>query len=96
MALKPAGAAAVRTREERSEPIVAVAPYLSEQSGISGLDSLTELVEGIAATAWPWVSVGVGAILALAGVAVIVTSARWPSSGRCLSSLARCFPHARI
>jgi len=65
-----------------AEPIVAVAPYLSEQSGISGLDSLTELVEGIAATAWPWVSVGVGAILALAGVAVIVTSARWPSSGR--------------
>ena len=65
-----------------AEPILAVAPALSEQSGISGLASLTELVDAIEPTAWPSVAAAVGVVLALAGVAVIATSARWPRSGR--------------
>lgn len=65
-----------------AEPVLAVSGYLSEQSGISGLASLTALVEAIEPTAWPFVAILTGGLLAAAGLGVIVSTSRWSRSGR--------------
>jgi uncharacterized membrane protein (TIGR02234 family) len=64
------------------DPIAAVAPAVTDATGVSGSGPTAELVAAATATAWPAVAVVGGVLLVLAGIAVLVTGTRWPTSSR--------------
>jgi uncharacterized membrane protein (TIGR02234 family) len=64
------------------DPVAAVAPAVTDATGVSGSGPTAELVADVTATAWPAVAIAGGVLLVLAGVAVLVTGTRWPSSSR--------------
>jgi uncharacterized membrane protein (TIGR02234 family) len=63
-------------------PVAAVAPAVTDATGVSGSGPTAELVADVTATAWPAIAVAGGVLLVLAGIAVLVTGTRWPSSSR--------------
>ena len=63
-------------------PVAAVAPAVTDATGVSGSGPTAELVATAAATAWPVAAIAGGVLLVLAGVAVLVTGTRWPASSR--------------
>ena len=65
-----------------SDPIAAAAPSITEVTGRSGVESIRALVSAPSVTAWPVVTIVLGALLVMLAVAVLVTSRRWPAAGR--------------
>ncbi|WP_173924119.1 Trp biosynthesis-associated membrane protein [Agromyces sp. Marseille-P2726] len=63
-------------------PVGAVSPAVTEATGVSGSVPTAELVAAADATAWPGAALVGGALVVLAGVAVLVTGMRWPASAR--------------
>ena len=64
------------------DAIGAVSPAVTDATGVSGTAPTAELVAAVDATAWPWAALVGGALVVLAGVAVLVTGMRWPASAR--------------
>lgn len=64
------------------DPVLAAAASITATTGVSGEESVRALVESVTVTVWPVVALIAGALLAVAGVLVVVTSSRWPSSSR--------------
>jgi len=65
-----------------ADPVAAVSPAVTDATGVSGSGPTAELVASATATAWPAAAFIGGALLMVAGIAVLVTGARWPSSSR--------------
>jgi hypothetical protein len=65
-----------------SDPVSASASTVTDATGLSGAHSVAALVDSVATTAWPYVAVGAGALLCLVGIAVVLTSPRWPATTR--------------
>lgn len=65
-----------------NDPIAASAPSITEVTGRSGIESIRTLVSAPSVTAWPIVTIVLGALLVMLAVAVLFTSRRWPASGR--------------
>lgn len=65
-----------------NDPIAAAAPSITEVTGRSGIESIRTLVSAPSVTAWPIVTIVLGALLVMLAVAVLFTSRRWPASGR--------------
>lgn len=63
-------------------PTSAVASTVTKSTGITGSGPVADLVAHIAPTAWPFVALAAWIVLAAAGVVVLLTARRWPSSGR--------------
>jgi len=63
-------------------PIAAVAPAVTDATGVTGAGPTAELVASATATGWPVAAIVGGALLILAGLVVLVTGTRWPSSSR--------------
>ena len=63
-------------------PVAAVAPAVTDATGVTGSGPTAELVASATATAWPVAAIAGGVLLILAGLAVLVTGARWPASSR--------------
>jgi hypothetical protein len=70
-----------------ASPIASSAATISAATGISGRDSITDLVATVSVAVWPFVSLVAGVLIALVGVLVIATSGRWPESGRKYSAV---------
>lgn len=64
------------------DPVLAAASSITATTGVSGEESVRALVESLTLTAWPVVALVAGVLLAVAGLLVVVTSSRWPSSSR--------------
>jgi uncharacterized membrane protein (TIGR02234 family) len=64
------------------DPVAAVAPAVTDATGVSGSGPTAELVAAANATVWPAVAVAGGVLLVIAGIAVLVTGTRWPASSR--------------
>jgi uncharacterized membrane protein (TIGR02234 family) len=64
------------------DPVAAVAPAVTDATGVSGAGPTAELVAAATATAWPVAAIAGGVLLVLAGIAVLVTGTRWPASSR--------------
>lgn len=64
------------------DPVAAVAPAVTEATGVTGSAPTAELVASATATAWPVAAVAGGVLLAAAGLIVLVTGSRWPSSSK--------------
>ncbi|QPZ39978.1 Trp biosynthesis-associated membrane protein [Paramicrobacterium chengjingii] len=65
-----------------SDPAAASSQTITEFTGVAGDSSTHDFVSQSSATAWPFIAVVAGVILALLGVAVAVTGRLWPTSGR--------------
>lgn len=63
-------------------PVGAVAPAVTQATGIAGGSAVAALISGTAVTAWPAVALAAFVIVTAAGVFVIVTAARWQRGGR--------------
>ena len=64
------------------DPTDASAAAVTAATGIAGHESIQLSVLGTVITAWPFVAMGAAIVMAAAGVAVIVTSGRWPGPTR--------------
>ncbi|PKI93308.1 hypothetical protein CW368_01080 [Actinomycetales bacterium SN12] len=65
-----------------SAPISAVAPAVTEATGLGGEESLRQVVADVTATPWPVIALLCWVVLALASVFVLLTARRWPTGGR--------------
>jgi hypothetical protein len=68
-------------------PIAASTATITDATGIAGAAPVAALVTSVAVGAWPLVSTIAAALLALLGLAVVVTSRRWPGSSRKYSAV---------
>lgn len=64
-----------------TNPLAGASGPLEEVSGIAG-DAQRTLVGALEVTIWPTITVVVGALLAIAGLLVLVFSSRWKAAGR--------------
>ena len=64
------------------DPLAASAGTISNATGVGGDDSLAALVSAVVVSAWPVATLVLGLLLATLGLAVLVTSRRWPTSSR--------------
>ena len=65
-----------------SDPSRASAAAVTAATGIAGHESIALSVLGTIVTPWPFVAMGAAVIMAATGVAVVLTSARWPGPTR--------------
>ena len=65
-----------------SNPVTAVSSAVTKATGVAGDASTAALVGSLTQTGWPIVSFIGGVLLLAAGVVVLITGGRWPSSSR--------------
>ncbi|GLK18584.1 Trp biosynthesis-associated membrane protein [Herbiconiux flava] len=65
-----------------TDPVAAGASVVTTSTGVAGTSSIRELVTVGASSPWPALTVVLGILMVLAGLAVIVTVRRWPASSR--------------
>jgi uncharacterized membrane protein (TIGR02234 family) len=63
-------------------PVSAIGPSVTEITGIAGDGAVADLVSQTTVTPWPLVTAVLAVLLAVVGVFVVVTGARWRSGGR--------------
>ncbi|MFT3798972.1 Trp biosynthesis-associated membrane protein [Microbacterium sp.] len=63
-------------------PLDAVASAVTEATGLAGGDALAQLIVSIQATAWPFVTVAAGMLVAAGGALTLATTHAWGASGR--------------
>lgn len=63
-------------------PVTASASTITATTAVSGPVSIAALVSSVVVTPWPWVAVIAGALTSVVGIAVLVTSRRWPGPTR--------------
>lgn len=64
------------------DPARASAHAVTEITGVSGGDSIAELIENVTVSAWPTLAIVAGALIIVVGLLVTITAPRWPVSGR--------------
>ncbi|RKR74123.1 Trp biosynthesis-associated membrane protein [Frondihabitans australicus] len=64
------------------DPVKASETSITNVTGVSGTASVRALVQSHSMTAWPIVAVAAGVAMAVLGVAVVVTSRRWPTGSQ--------------
>jgi uncharacterized membrane protein (TIGR02234 family) len=65
-----------------SDPVAASAAALTEHTGVTGFDSLNDLVTSATVSGWPYLAIVSGALMIVLGVLIAATGRRWPTSGR--------------
>ncbi|MEO6200951.1 MAG: Trp biosynthesis-associated membrane protein [Cryobacterium sp.] len=63
-----------------TDPGAASAASVTAATGISGRESIELAVVDPTATAWPFVALLAGVVMAAVGLAIVVTARRWPGS----------------
>lgn len=64
------------------DPVAASAREITQATGVSGDESIAALVSAAVASPWPAVTVVLGILLALLGLATALTTRYWPVSSR--------------
>ncbi|MFD3444818.1 Trp biosynthesis-associated membrane protein [Microbacteriaceae bacterium 4G12] len=70
-----------------ADPVAAGARAVTDSTGIDGAASVAALVADVAGGTWAAVTLALGVLAALLGVAVLITSRRWPASSRRYSAV---------
>ncbi|GAA1842634.1 Trp biosynthesis-associated membrane protein [Agromyces salentinus] len=68
------------------DPVGAVAPAVTEATGVAGTGPTAELVASASATFWPTAAMLGGALVVIAGLVALSTTRQWPGSSRRYSS----------
>lgn len=64
------------------DPVSAVSSAVTAATAESGAETIRSLVVSIVGTPWPLVALVSGALLGVAGIAVVLTSTTWPGPSR--------------
>lgn len=64
------------------DPIAAGSPRVTTTTGVAGIESVRAITSGVVEGPWAIVAVVLGVFLVVVAAAVLVTSKRWPVSGR--------------
>lgn len=64
------------------DPGAAAAAAITQATGVAGSSSVDALVEHTTLTAWPIVTLVLGILLALVGIAIVVTFRAWPGPSK--------------
>jgi hypothetical protein len=70
-----------------ADPVAAGARAVTDSTGVDGTNSVAALVAGTSGGIWPPVTLGLGVLAVLLGVAVLATFRRWPASSRRYSAV---------
>ena len=65
-----------------ASPATAGAAAVTEATGVAGSQSTIDLVAATTLTAWPAITLVLGVVLALAGLATVLTHRRWPGPSK--------------
>lgn len=65
-----------------TEPLSAIAPTVTETTGLAGSTAIGDVVAGIELSAWPVITLVGWALLLVASVVVLLTWRRWKTGGR--------------
>jgi hypothetical protein len=65
-----------------ANPVAASADAVTKVTGVSGSHSVAALVSASTQTAWPWLALAFGALTAILGIFIAITSRSWPGSSR--------------
>jgi len=68
-------------------PVAAGARAVTDSTGVDGAESVAALVASTDGGVWPAVTLALGVLAALLGVAVLTTFRRWPASSRRYSAV---------
>jgi uncharacterized membrane protein (TIGR02234 family) len=71
------------------DPVAAVAPAVTQATGVAGSEPTAALVASATASWWPAVAIVGGVLLVLAGAVVLWSGAAWPASSRRYGSAKR-------
>ncbi|MGX5694611.1 Trp biosynthesis-associated membrane protein [Agromyces soli] len=71
------------------DPVAAVAPAVTQATGVAGSEPTAALVAAATASWWPAVAIVGGVLLVLAGVVVLWSGSAWPASSRRYGSAKR-------
>lgn len=63
-------------------PLSAVAPAVTERTGLAGAEAIAGVVQDVTATAWPLVTLIAAILIGLAGLAALTTGHLWVRGGR--------------
>lgn len=75
-------------------PLSAVAPAVTERTGLAGAEAVAGVVQELAATPWPLVTLVAAVVLGLAGLAVLATAHLWIRGGRRYDAASEAAPRA--
>lgn len=70
-----------------ADPTQSSRPAITAATGIAGTESVSDLVESVSTSVWPWISAVAGIALVVLGVLVAITGRRWPGSSRKYSTV---------
>jgi hypothetical protein len=65
-----------------TDPVGASRPAISVATGLAGDQAVADTVRSLEPSLWPWLALLAGALIVLAGAAIIVLGRRWPGSSR--------------
>ncbi len=65
-----------------ADPSSAVSSAITDATGLAGESATGRQIGSLTTTAWPFVSMGAGVLLALVSIAILLTGRFWPASGR--------------
>jgi uncharacterized membrane protein (TIGR02234 family) len=74
--------AVISTAAALGDPAGISGSAITDLTGVSGPESIAALVLSSSATVWPFVAIVIGVLMALLGLAIVVTARRWPGSSR--------------
>lgn len=77
-----AGTALLVTIITMTDPGAASAAVVTDATGVSGRESVSDLVASAALTPWPYVALAAAVAGMILGVAILLTAGRWPGAGR--------------
>lgn len=63
-------------------PIAASSSTITAATAVSGPESIAAIVTTVSTGGWPWLAAVTGAIIIVAGIAVVVAGPRWPGPTR--------------
>ncbi|WP_309068929.1 Trp biosynthesis-associated membrane protein [Microbacterium sp.] len=76
------GLAFLSARMVVAPPLTAVAPAVTERTGLAGAEAIAGVVRDVTATPWPLVTLIAAILIGLAGIAVLATAHLWARGGR--------------
>lgn len=68
-------------------PVGASEAAVTEATGVAGSNSIADIVTSSSLTVWPVIALLAGVLLAIAGIAIVVSARSWPSSSRKYSAV---------
>ncbi|PPF86303.1 hypothetical protein C5B96_05190 [Subtercola sp. Z020] len=65
-----------------ADPVQAGQSAITTATGVAGTTSIGQIATTAGTEAWPFLAIVAGALMALTGVAIVLSLRRWPESGR--------------